>query len=1245
MGRVSKTVHALYGGVSQQDPGVRLDSQVSDLVDMVPTIANGLVRRSPSKYLSAPSFVHRAGWDRAHRSMHGTVHKIDRSLAERYLVFASTRSNGDSEECACCITNVTADLYGKATISKSFSLSYPTVSADGIGSKDRMYFSGNDHVELAFANDQAFGSEFTIDGWLQITDPLSGAFFKDATVFRYYQDANNYMKLFFDTAPGPSQDGPFKFEIAWTQGSTNYTKTVTFKQIPEREKWQFFQIRMLPGGVVQCALDGYNEFPVRLGREFIPDSPWEVTSSDKLVIGGSGVNDLLSSVYIQAFRVFPETALDNPLNNVSRYLPFYDDGPEISVVDVNGDEFPVVYADTDAEDYIEAATGDGGCGGNLKFETVLDTTFVVNTKVTPAMTSALSRYGLDLNSSKYTWEQSSTDTDEWYLTLATGLDADTNEDGTPDGSIDPDPKVTRPEEVQENSVEIPESTVGSLDPGEWAYGDNDGLGYDTVYIRLTDDTDPNLEDPGFIFAKPTTDVAFLVFSDASSSNKNRISVEIDGESYSRIIPGSIPSAHVMATTAHTIINSDIGGGAVATYVGTGDYSSVLRVTKETSGANVPFQISIGEHPSIRLVKKKVDKFTDLPSAANDGDILEITGEASEATGSPYWVRFDAETSRWVETMIDGISYEIDSTTMPHKMVRKQDDSSGTVTGTANQIYFEIDGIDWTDRAVGDNDTNPLPSFIGTPIADVFFYQNRLGFIAGENVILSQTAKYYNFFAQTTTEVLDDDPIDLTIGSSNSTDLVWAFPFTNSLELIGRTKQFSLHSGRTDPTLTPTSSVVDPTTSLAIAPGLKPAVIDNRLFIGVESGNYLDIYRYEVLSEGIKSTAVNITEAIPNYLENRQPVERHAQSQDNIELDVSPRGFSKVSQLIASSEENTLIVVVPGQTMAAGSALPNSIFDYGPQPAAYDPLYAFGTAHYYTYRFYEQGEELVQSAWGRSNAPLVAGEVFDGSLFGLYARAMVDHQYNEVDGYDMYLSVGHTFESTLLDPTPHVENVEYLESVSIGEIECYLDCLTPVSSASLSGTLSVTIPYRPVAYELQGRVGDQNAAVPVLIYLGAGVDYVSGNSSINVAANGTLWDVSGFIVDFDFTTDPTDDERSRLYVGWIQPGRVIPSAPYVKSNQDGVRQGNTTHLLDSIDLERLSHATVSVYSDARAADTAIQTKSFDPSADQERRQNSLKVRVGLPSEDSRVEYQSVDIKPLDIVARSWVANFLPQSRVL
>jgi len=69
----------------------------------------------------------------------------------------------------------------------------------------------------------------------------------------------------------------------------------------------------------------------------------------------------------------------------------------------------------------------------------------------------------------YKWYESSSGYDEYYA-------------ATPSGT---DPSITKPDKLFERSIRMTEGTLGSLARGEWAYGDNDSLGFNTIYVRLT----------------------------------------------------------------------------------------------------------------------------------------------------------------------------------------------------------------------------------------------------------------------------------------------------------------------------------------------------------------------------------------------------------------------------------------------------------------------------------------------------------------------------------------------------------------------------------------------------------------------------------------------------------------------------------------------------------------------------------------------------------------------------------------
>lgn len=71
--------------------------------------------------------------------------------------------------------------------------------------------------------------------------------------------------------------------------------------------------------------------------------------------------------------------------------------------------------------------------------------------------------------STYKWFESINGYDEWYCAL-------------PDGT---DPDITEPNKFYEQSILMTQGIAGSLERGEWIFADNDSLGFNTIYVRLT----------------------------------------------------------------------------------------------------------------------------------------------------------------------------------------------------------------------------------------------------------------------------------------------------------------------------------------------------------------------------------------------------------------------------------------------------------------------------------------------------------------------------------------------------------------------------------------------------------------------------------------------------------------------------------------------------------------------------------------------------------------------------------------
>lgn len=81
-----------------------------------------------------------------------------------------------------------------------------------------------------------------------------------------------------------------------------------------------------------------------------------------------------------------------------------------------------------------------------------------------------------VESGTYQWTLSASGTSEYYLEANGGGD----------------PSINQPDKVFENDIFVVSiANAGGLNAREWSWDDNDTLGYNTVYIRLLDSTDPD----------------------------------------------------------------------------------------------------------------------------------------------------------------------------------------------------------------------------------------------------------------------------------------------------------------------------------------------------------------------------------------------------------------------------------------------------------------------------------------------------------------------------------------------------------------------------------------------------------------------------------------------------------------------------------------------------------------------------------------------------------------------------------
>jgi len=325
----------------------------------------------------------------------------------------------------------------------------------------------------------------------------------------------------------------------------------------------------------------------------------------------------------------------------------------------------------------------------------------------------------------------------------------------------------------------------------------------------------------------------------------------------------------------------------ATDTSFGDFD--ILVTDDDGGSN------------LRAFKDNAKSFTDLPNQCVEGFRIGVVGDNQKKEDN-FHVEFTGNggSGYWKETVKAGIQNKFDLDTMPHTL-RQDPDQIGS-------LRFSFNTGEWDERVAGDEDTNPVPSFVGQSINDIFFHRNRLGIIAGENVIFSEASGYFNFFRTTVRSLLDSAPIDVAVSQNEVSILKAAIPIQDNLLLFSELNQFTLSAAQL---LTPTEVTIDQSTKFECDLETTPVGAGNSVFFATKAGGFAGIREYYTNNETEIKDATLITSHVPQYLE------------------------GNVRKMAASSNENILVCLTNGNKREA-----------------------------YIYNWYDQSNERLQSAWSK-----------------------------------------------------------------------------------------------------------------------------------------------------------------------------------------------------------------------------------------------------------------------------------------
>ena len=271
-------------------------------------------------------------------------------------------------------------------------------------------------------------------------------------------------------------------------------------------------------------------------------------------------------------------------------------------------------------------------------------------------------------------------------------------------------------------------------------------------------------------------------------------------------------------------------GTVAAFNGTVVREDAIIKLTATEDFRIHTNDGIADQ-GLGLVYKEVSNITDLPAKAFNNFRVKVKGD-TELVQDDYYVIFQTKDGNdfgegtWVEDIGYGVKTEINANTMPLQLV-----PDATFTN------WTLDVADWTDRLVGDDETNPAPTFVGSKINDMFFFKNRLGVLTNDSIVFSEADEFFNFWRATVLQLLDSSRIDVGVSHTRVAVLKHAVPFQEKLLLFSENTQFVL---RGSDLLTPKTVSITPATEYNSTPEIRPIVLNNYVYFPFKRNGYAGV---------------------------------------------------------------------------------------------------------------------------------------------------------------------------------------------------------------------------------------------------------------------------------------------------------------------------------------------------------------------------------------------------------------------
>ena len=267
------------------------------------------------------------------------------------------------------------------------------------------------------------------------------------------------------------------------------------------------------------------------------------------------------------------------------------------------------------------------------------------------------------------------------------------------------------------------------------------------------------------------------------------------------------------------------------------FGTSLQLDRVVSGTRTAFTLTAKggkDNKGIVVFQDWAEDVSVLPPHSFHNHVVEVIGTHANFKDN-YYLKFVANNGvndfgYWQETRGPTVSPGLTDTTMPHVLL-----CTGTNTFTFGPKAY-------TQRLVGDDITNTHPSFVGKTIQQAFFHANRLGFLTEDHVSMRQAADPFNFYFRSATEIVPDDPIDISATSIKPAVLHAVKPTTQGLVLFSKSQQFLMYS-EAGP-LTSTGTKIRAISNMEMNADVDPIDIGTHMNFISKTPNYTRVFSFQ-----------------------------------------------------------------------------------------------------------------------------------------------------------------------------------------------------------------------------------------------------------------------------------------------------------------------------------------------------------------------------------------------------------------